>query len=331
VAGESRFAPGQYLTVRRQLDGEEVRRSYSVCAGLDDGELRIAVKRHDGGLFSTFANERLKAGEAIEVMPPRGRFTVEIAPEAQRTYLAIAAGSGITPVLSIVKTVLAREPRAQVTLLYGNRDAASIVFKSELEDLKDRYLGRFTLLNVLSREHQDVALLNGRIDREKIDAVLATMAGGKPDLAFLCGPTSLMKSAREALEAAGLPRERIRTEIFMAEGAAAQTRVRPERRPAAAPSAPPHAIARIKLHGRERSVPMAEGETVLEAAVRAGLEAPFSCKGGMCCTCRARLAEGKVEMAANYSLEPWELEAGFVLTCQSHPTTDVVVIDYDAR
>jgi ring-1,2-phenylacetyl-CoA epoxidase subunit PaaE len=332
LGAEYRFEPGQYLTLRATLEGEEVRRSYSVCAGLDDAELRIAVKRHEDGLFSSFANERLKAGDRIEVMKPKGRFTLPAADAPGRSYLMLAAGSGITPVLSIVKTVLAREADARVVLIYGNRDARSIMFKAALEDLKDRYLGRFTLLHVLSREHQEVELLNGRIDAAKITTVARAMPGGKPDLAYLCGPTALLKEGREALEALGLPRERIKVEIFTAQGGPRPASARSTRSTSSTPpTEAPVATARVKLHGREKIVPMAKGESVLEAAIRAGIEAPFSCKGGMCCTCRARLTDGKVEMAANYSLEPWELEAGFVLTCQSHPRTTEVAVDYDAR
>jgi ring-1,2-phenylacetyl-CoA epoxidase subunit PaaE len=330
LADAYRFDAGQYLTVRREFDGVEERRSYSVCSGTRDNELRIAVKRQDGGTFSTFANDVLAAGDPIEVMRPRGRFTAQPEPGARRLYLAIAAGSGITPVLSIVKTLLVEEPASEIILVYGNRDSRSIMFKSELEDLKDRYLGRLTLLNVLTREHQDAPLLNGRIDAAKIGTVLQSLRGRLPDVAYLCGPLPLMKLAREALEDHGLPRERIRTEIFTAQGGAPRPAA-PAATRTAEPDAAPVATLRVTLHGRENLVPMAAGETVLDAATRAGLEAPFSCRGGMCCTCRAKLTDGTVDMAVNYSLEPWELEAGFVLTCQSRPTTPSVAVDYDAH
>ena len=265
-----RFEAGQYLTVRRDFAGEEVRRSYSVCSGLDDGELRIAIKRHEDGRFSSFANTVLKAGDAIEVMPPRGRFTAKARPEERHVYLMVAAGSGITPVLSILKTILNREPYSQAVLVYGNRDARAIMFRAELEDLKDTYLGRLTVLHVLSREHQDVGLLNGRIDGDKIAAILKSLPEGRVDAAYLCGPTPMMKTVREALEAAGLPRERIRTEIFTAQGAPAGASQTGTRRPAVQ-GAEAAAEARITLNGREVRVPMLQGETVLEAAVRAPL------------------------------------------------------------
>ena len=325
-----RFAPGQYLTLRTTLDGEDVRRSYSVCSGLDDGELRVAVKRHDGGLFSTHANTALKAGDEIEVMTPRGRFTLPAATGSARTILAIAAGSGITPVLSLLKTALAREPATRAVLLFGNRGADRILFKREIEDLKDRHMGRLTVFNVLSREHQDVPLLNGRIDAAKIEAVLRTLPGGKPDIAFLCGPLPLLKVARDTLEAAGLTREQIKTEIF-APAAGARSKPATAAPRAVAVETDIAAIARITLNGRERAISMRTGETVLEAAIRNGLEAPFSCRGGMCCTCRAKVTRGSVAMAVNYSLEPWEENAGFVLTCQSRPTASEIAVDYDAH
>jgi ring-1,2-phenylacetyl-CoA epoxidase subunit PaaE len=328
------FEPGQYLTVKTVLGGEDVRRSYSVCSGLDDGELRIAVRRHDGGLFSTFANTKLKAGDRLDVMVPRGGFTLPPATGAARSVFAVAAGSGITPILSLLKTVLAREPQSQAVLIYGNRNADGIIFKREIEDLKDRHIGRLSVFHVLSREDQDLAVLNGRIDADKLGAALRSIPGGKPDVAFLCGPLPLLKLARETLEAAGLAREQIRTEIFTA-----QTGPRPAGAATPPPALPPApaseadvvATARLTLNGRVRSITIRVNETVLEAALRQGLDAPFSCRGGMCCTCRAKLVEGQVVMAANYSLEPWEEKAGFVLTCQSRPTTPAIAVDYDAH
>jgi ring-1,2-phenylacetyl-CoA epoxidase subunit PaaE len=327
-----RFEPGQYLTLRATLDGAEARRSYSICSGRDEGELRIAVKLHDGGLFSTFANVVLKAGDTLDVMAPRGRFTMPpvAGMAAPRTILAIAAGSGITPVLSLLKTGLARDPASRFVLLFGNRSADSILFKREIEDLKDRHIGRLTVFHMLSREHQDVALLNGRIDAAKIASVLRTMPGGKPDLAFLCGPLPLLKLARDTLEAAGLTREQIKTEIFApAGGGRAGTAAPKVKEPSAEMDVA--ATARVTLNGRERSITLRAGESVLEAAIRNGIEAPFSCRGGMCCTCRAKVTHGAVAMAVNYSLEPWEEKAGFVLTCQARPTTKEIAVDYDAH
>jgi ring-1,2-phenylacetyl-CoA epoxidase subunit PaaE len=326
---EYRFAPGQHVTLRARIGGEECRRSYSICSGLDDGELRVAVKTVAGGRFSTFANRELRPGDPLDVMTPTGRFTVPLDPAAARTYLAVAAGSGITPILSITRSVLAREPGSRVVLLYGNRTTGSILFKGELEDLKDRHLDRLTVLHVLSRETQDVPLLSGRIDAGKLDTVLErVLPAASIDHAFLCGPYGLIEAAGTALEAHGLPPERVHVELF--------TPADDARRPAGAlagtrpTGTDPTAEAELVLGGRRHLLGLLPGETIVEAAHRAGIEAPYSCKGGMCCTCRARLVEGEVRMATNYSLEPWELAAGFVLTCQSRAVSGRVVVDYDA-
>jgi ring-1,2-phenylacetyl-CoA epoxidase subunit PaaE len=333
LSDEYRFAPGQHVTLRAQIDGEECRRSYSICSGLDDGELRVAVKTVAGGRFSTFANHDLRSGDPLEVMTPMGRFTVPLDPGAARIYLAVAAGSGITPILSIVKTVLAREPMSRVLLLYGNRTTGSIIFKSELEDLKDRYLGRLTVLHVLSRETLDVPLLSGRIDAAKLGTVLERVLPTRSiDHAFLCGPYGLIEEACAALEAHGLPPERVHVELFApADDAHRPTGAVVGTHPAGGVAKADHAAeAELVLGGRRHRLGLLAGETIVEAAHRAGIEAPYSCKGGMCCTCRARLVEGEVRMATNYSLEPWELAAGFVLTCQSRAASDRVVVDYDA-
>jgi ring-1,2-phenylacetyl-CoA epoxidase subunit PaaE len=326
-----RFAPGQHVTLRARISGEECRRSYSICSGLDDGELRVAVKTVAGGRFSTFANRGLRPGDPLDVMTPMGRFTVPLDPGAARTYLAVAAGSGITPILSIIKTVLAREPRSRVLLLYGNRTTGSILFKGELEDLKDRYLGRLTVLHVLSRETLDVPLLSGRIDAAKLGTVLKRVLPARSiDHAFLCGPYGLIEEARAALEARGLPPERVHVELFTPADDAHRPAGALGAHPADAAGADHAAEAELVLGGRRHRLGLLAGETIIEAAHRAGIEAPYSCKGGMCCTCRARLVEGEVRMATNYSLEPWELAAGFVLTCQSRAVSDRVVVDYDA-
>ncbi|MEJ1157439.1 1,2-phenylacetyl-CoA epoxidase subunit PaaE [Prosthecomicrobium sp. N25] len=329
---EYRFAPGQYLTLRADIGGEDIRRSYSISSGLDDGEIRVAVKKVDSGRFSGFACGDLRPGDRLEVMTPSGRFTVPLDAEAERTYLAVAAGSGITPVLSLMKSILAREPKSRFILVDGNRTAADILYLTEIEDLKDRHLDRLTVFHVLSRESADVALLAGRIDAAKLSTIVeraCPFAG--IDHAFLCGPQGLVEEARACLEALGIPHERIHVELFTpaADARPVATRVSAHDGSAEA-AAPVAATAEIRLDGRRYQVPIAQGETVIDAARRAGLEAPYSCKGGMCCTCRAKVLEGAVEMDANWSLEPWELEAGFVLTCQSHPTTAKLVVDYDA-
>ncbi|PWS38695.1 phenylacetic acid degradation protein [Falsiroseomonas bella] len=322
-----RFTPGQYLTLRRVEDGEELRRSYSICAALDEGALRVGIKRVAGGRFSSWAVDHLKPGDVIEAMPPEGRFGMMPDPAAPpRTILGIACGSGITPVLSIAASVLAGEPNTRVVLLYGNRSGADIMFRTALEELKDRYLDRFAVVHVLSREKHELDSLHGRLDAARIQALLPGLVPpGAIAKAFLCGPTGLAEAATEALTALGLPHEHIHAEHFTpAPGST------PRQAPVVAPDAKPAAEADITIDGVTRRVPLAEGETVLEAGLRAGLDLPWSCRGGMCCTCRAKVTEGTVAMDTNYSLQPWELEAGFVLTCQSRPKTGHLVVDYDA-
>jgi len=326
LADEYRFHPGQHLTLRRDCDGQDIRRSYSICAGLDDRELRVAVKKVDGGVFSTLCNETIRPGDMIEVMTPQGRFGVMPDPAAARNYLAIAAGSGITPILSLLRSVLAREPNSRFMLIYGNRTAKDIIFKEALEDLKDRFLGRLTVHHVLSREQQDIALFNGRIDGDKIATLLKSFApANKIDHAFLCGPGAMIEDAKATLQRLGTPDGHIHIEYFSTDGVP----VAPRRPASAASAEQPVAHAHVTLHGSAYDIPMLDGETVIDAGERMGLEMPYSCRGGMCCTCRAKLVSGKVEMAQNYSLEPWEMEAGYVLTCQARPLTKEIVVDYD--
>ncbi|KAB2849802.1 MAG: 2Fe-2S iron-sulfur cluster binding domain-containing protein [Hyphomicrobiaceae bacterium] len=332
LAEDFRFKPGQHVALRLRVDGIEQQRNYSICSAPSaEGTLKIGVKRVAGGRFSQFVSSQLKAGDRVDVMLPTGRFFITPDPSAAKSYLAIATGSGITPVLSIIAAILEGEPQSRVVLLFGNRETKSIMFRSVLEDLKDRFIDRLVVLHALSREHLYSPVLSGRIDAQKISAVLKSAFPGRlPDMAFLCGPTPVLKLARAALESAGMPRERVKHEIFFSQA--------PRTAPPAVPAdaavqeiAPPYASARIRLNGREKVIPIAAGETIIEAATRAGLEAPFACKGGMCSSCRAKLVEGKVEMEVNYALEPWELDAGFVLTCQSRPTTKRIAVDYDAR
>ncbi len=324
------FVPGQYLTLRTDVAGEPVQRTYSICSGTDDGELRVAVKRVDGGLFSNFANDNLSAGMALDVMAPQGRFTALPSPEATNDYVAFAAGSGVTPILSIVKTTLNKEPGSTFTLFYGNRDRGSVLFREQLEDLKNQFLQRFTLVHVLSREGQDVELLHGRLDADRIERFVKTGLVDPQTVArvYLCGPGTMISAGRTVLEKLGVPAERIGFELFTpADGG--EGRVAPPSQEAKQAAEKGVAIETM-LDGALRTFTMgAQDATVIDAAHRHGIELPFSCKGGMCCTCRAKLVEGEVEMAANYSLEPWELEAGFVLTCQSRPVSDKVKFDFD--
>jgi ring-1,2-phenylacetyl-CoA epoxidase subunit PaaE len=322
------FTPGQYLTLRTTLGGEEVRRTYSICSGADEGELRVAVKRLDGGLFSRFANETLKAGDVMDVMPPLGRFGVSPGAQGARTYVAFAAGSGITPILSIVKTVLGREPRSRFVLFYGNRSSASIIFKDALEDLKDRFVERLAVHHVLSREAQEIPLLSGRITGDKVEALLRTVGEVEAiDDVFLCGPLGMIEDVKAALARLGVPEARIHMEVFTPSGAPVAA-PRPE--PKAGAEASPGAALTIRIDGLTHELTMRTDETVLDAAVRHGLDLPYSCRGGMCCTCRAKVTEGAGVMDQNFSLERWEQEAGFTLTCQCRPTTPRIAVDYDA-
>jgi ring-1,2-phenylacetyl-CoA epoxidase subunit PaaE len=318
-----RYGPGQYLTLRATIDGEDVRRSYSICSGVDDGELRVVIKRLKGGAFSNWANEYLRVGDTLSVMTPDGRFGVPIEPGATRTLAAFAAGSGITPVMAILKTVLRREA-GRFFLFYGNRSTADIIFREPLEDLKDRYLARLSVFHVLSREQQDIAMLNGHLDAAKVAVLMRSVVpAADVDQALVCGPQPMIEGLETALASLGMARERVHVERFTP---GIGGRPRPV---VVAPAAAPKAIATVISEGASFEIPVAEGEAIIDAAIRAGRSLPYSCKGGMCCTCRAKLVEGRVEMAANYSLEPWETEAGYVLTCQSHPVTERVVIDYD--
>jgi ring-1,2-phenylacetyl-CoA epoxidase subunit PaaE len=324
LAEEFRFVPGQHLSLRAVLGGEELRRSYSICSGLDDGELRVAIKKVGGGRFSAWANEALQPGHSIDVMTPDGRFTVPVDARHAKHYLAFAAGSGITPILSLAKTLLAREPQSCFTLVYGNRRAAGTMFIEELSALKDRYLTRFVLLPVFSREEQEVALFNGRIDADKVRQILGALVPADDiDEAFVCGPSSMLDEVEAALVQAGVPPEHVHVERFGTPGAV--TAVAPAEDAA-------DALVTILIDGVRREVEFHKHHgSVLDAGRAAGLDLPYSCKGGMCCTCRAKLLDGEVKMHKNFALEKGDLDAGFVLTCQSYPLTGRVVLSFDER
>jgi ring-1,2-phenylacetyl-CoA epoxidase subunit PaaE len=325
LADDYSFAPGQYLTLRTMMEGEEVRRSYSICSGPDDGELRIAVKKVDGGAFSSWAADELKTGDQLDVMTPTGRFGVQPAPEQARTHVGFAAGSGITPILSIVKGVLAREPNSRFFLFYGNRTTEGMLFREALEELKDRFLQRLSVFHVISGEEQDLPILHGRLDGEKVRVLLRSLVPVSTiDHVFICGPTGMSEELEVTCRDIGIADERIHVERFVS-GLGGK----PRPKAVVPPSAPPKAFASLIIDGKRREVPVAEGEAILDAALRAGVDLPFACKGGMCSTCRAKLVEGKAEMDVNYSLEPWELKAGYVLTCQAKPVSEKVVVDYD--
>jgi len=325
------YQPGQHLTVRCELAGDDVRRNYSICSAATSGTLRIGVKRLPGGAFSTYAFEQLRPGDSLDVMTPSGRFTVPLAPEQARHYCAIAAGSGITPILSIMATALEVEPHSRVTLVYGNRTSRSVMFLEELEDLKDRYLERVQFLHILSREHQEAELLNGRIDDTKLKVLLDSLVPPETiDEWFLCGPAGMIETARAALLERGVEAGRIHRELFHAGPVA--PRPPAEAAPVTAGTAVIGAAdISILLDGRTSTFPLAPGaEPILDAALAVRPDAPYACKNGMCGTCRAKVVEGTVEMDHNYALEDDELAGGFVLACQAHPTSDRVTLDFDA-
>ena len=326
LAEPFRFAAGQHLTLRADIEGQDVRRSYSICSGVEDGKLRIAVKRNPGGVFSAWANEMLKAGDALDVLPPLGHFNVPLAAGNRKHYAAFAAGSGITPLLSIVKTTLAAEPQSRFTLFYGNRASGTVMFKEELAALKDTYLTRFNLVHVLSREAQDIELLHGRIDRAKADALLTHWLDlDHVDAVFVCGPDGMMQAVAEALKARDYPDAKVKIERF------ATSIPRHEHRPAKI-AEPGHTECEVTvvLEGVTRTFALEKGkENILDAGLKAGIELPYSCKSGVCSTCRAKLTAGEVDMDVNFALEDYEVARGFVLTCQSYPVTDRVAVDYD--
>jgi ring-1,2-phenylacetyl-CoA epoxidase subunit PaaE len=321
------YDAGQHLTVRTDIDGVEVRRNYSICALATSGRLRVAVKRLEGGVFSGFATGALAVGDIVDVMTPTGRFVPRLDPGQAKHYCAVAAGSGITPVLSIVTTVLEVEPESSVTLIYGNRTTRSVMFLDELADLKDRHPTRFRLINVLSREQQDVELFNGHIDAAKLTRLMDTLIPtDSVDEWFLCGPFAMVEQARDTLLAAGVPVSRVHMELFHVEGEAPRGAGvdRDTTRDAGTSS------VTITLDGRASTFDVVRGgPRILDAALAVRGDAPYACKGGVCGTCRAKLLTGEVAMERCYALEPDEIESGFVLACQSSPVSERVVLDFD--
>jgi len=331
LAENFKFAPGQYLTFRRHFDNAEVRRSYSICSTPKDGELRVAIKRVEQGKFSTFAHGELKAGDVLDVMPPMGSFTAKKTETKHKEYLAFAAGSGITPIMSIMKTVLEEEPDSSFTLVYGNRSKNSIIFREAIEALKNKYMLRLRVYHVLSREYMDIPLFSGRIDAEKCGEFCKTLIDvTTTDEAFICGPEDMILSVRQKLIDLGMPSGHVHIELFTSpdQPKAAHEKWASSHKNTNGPASK----VSITLDGTtfDMEVPF-NGESILDAALKAGADLPYACKGGVCCTCRALVTEGEVEMEVNYALEHDEVEKGYVLTCQSHPRTERVVIDFDAR
>jgi ring-1,2-phenylacetyl-CoA epoxidase subunit PaaE len=321
------FRAGQHLTVRAEIGGEEVRRNYSVCVAPHEGELRIAIKQIAGGVFSGWANGGLEAGAALDVMAPHGAFTWKFDPDARRRYVAFAGGSGITPILSLLKTALWTEPKSRFTLLYGNRSAAQVMFLEELAGLKNRFMDRLEVFHFLEEEDEDAEILNGRLDADKVEAVLeALVRTDEADAFFVCGPGPMMEAVEAGLKARGIPPEHILIERFItgplsAAQAAAARRLETQAK---------GRQVTVILDGRRARIAFdADKGSILESARAAGIAAPFACKGGVCATCRAKVVAGKVEMKANYALTSAELDQGYILTCQAVPVGDGVILDYD--
>lgn len=326
LATEFQYKQGQHLTVKAMIDGEEVRRSYSLCSSPIENKWQVAVKRINGGLLSTFINENLKKGDFLEIMPPSGKFNVEVDPEKAKNYIVFAAGSGITPILSIIKTHLANEPKTTFKLFYLNRSVKSIIFKEEIEQLKNRYFGRFEIFHFLTKEHRSIELLNGRFTKEKIQVLTDKIIDVKNvDDCFICGPEEMIFLLRDELVAAGLDKDKIHYELFTS-GISEADKER---------------IRKIVEHkaegtdvtiidgGKEFHFVMDEAyDNILDGALAAGADLPFACKGGVCSTCKCKVIEGEVEMKINYALDAHEVAKGLVLSCQAVPTTDKVVVDF---
>ena len=329
LASEFKFKEGQNITIKKTINGEELRRSYSICASPDEDELRVAVKKVDGGLFSLYANEALKKGDVLEVLTPTGKFNAKLTNLDQGRYLAIASGSGITPVISIIKHTLKFQPQSSFTLIYGNRSRGSIIFFEELEAIKNKYMERFTLINILSREKTDVDLNYGRINKEKLQALQKLVPYNKFDSIYICGPEEMIFASKNYLEEIGINRTNIHFELFTTPGQAikskpVETLVKESNRPAA--------LVSLRLDGRTLEFPLAyDGPSILDAALQTGADLPYACKGGVCASCRAKLTSGEVFMDVNYALEEEEVAAGFILTCQAHPVSERIEVDFDIK
>ncbi|PCI51158.1 MAG: phenylacetic acid degradation protein [Alphaproteobacteria bacterium] len=328
---EYQFNAGQYLTLKTVIDGEDTRRSYSICSGLYDNELRVAVKKIKGGLFSCFANDVLKKGDMLDVMTPMGNFFTPLDTAHKKHYVGFAAGSGITPLISIIRTILVHEPKSTFTLVYGNKTRKSIIFREGLIDLKNSFISRFNMINILSREDQDIDLFSGRITGEKAMQVMDKLIPGSgADEVYLCGPESMINDVSATLKSRGMSKENIHFELFTSP-TSAQGKTQDSAAENTDLSGKMSKITVI-VDGDEFNFDLdMGGMSILDAAMERGADLPFACKGGVCCTCRAKLIEGKVNMEINYSLEEEEIEEGFILTCQSHPLTERIVVDFDER
>jgi ring-1,2-phenylacetyl-CoA epoxidase subunit PaaE len=320
------FIQGQYLTIRTMIDGESLRRSYSISSAVQDRVLRVVVKRALGGVFSNWILGSVKEGDVLEVMPPMGNFHVPLNAQHAKQYVAFAVGSGITPIFSIIKTTLLTEPNSSFTLFYGNRASGSVILREELSDLKDTFLSRFVVVHVMSREHQDIDLLNGRIDGGKTQELLRQFCRlEQVNVIFLCGPHEMVEAITSVLRNSGFPEERVKLEHF-----APKTSMRKTFELANDLAKQQDCHVTVTLDGRQQPFTMRQqDETLLDGAIRAGIDVRYSCKGGVCATCRAKLVGGQVDMDSNYALEDYEIARGFILTCQSYPVTTEIALDYD--
>ena len=328
------FTQGQFLTLRAEIDGEKVRRSYSICSGINDEQMRIGIKRVRGGKFSNFANDTFTAGMSIEVSPPQGSFFTPLDPEHEKKYMCIAAGSGITPILSIVKSILAVEPKSEVTLIYGNRRTSSMMFKEDIGFIKNRYMNRFSWINIMNQEDQGSDLLNGTIDnakgtalhKSKLINILTT------DDVFICGPEAMMSEVSRGFRASGFEDSRIHYELFANSSEDSKKILQKSQQRIAAYGEQKTSQVTVKADGRTISFDLATvGKNILDAGIHNGLDLPYACKAGVCSTCKAKLIKGKVDMDLTHGLETHEIEAGYILTCQAHPISDDVEVDFDLR
>lgn len=327
AADQFDFTAGQYLTFRRDFDGEELRRSYSICAGKDDGVLQVGIKRVEGGAFSSWANAELTVGDVVQAMPPMGSFHAPIDADAEKQYLGFAGGSGITPVLSILKTTLAREPKSRFTLIYANKGINTIMFREELEDLKNLYMGRLNVIHILEADAQEIDLFTGLVTQDKCGQLFKHWIDiTNVDTAFICGPEPMMLGIAAALRDHGLEDSQIKFELF---ASAQPGRAKRKASAAQAGTQANQTSASITLDGATQTMTLPKDQSILEAALENAMDAPYACKAGVCSTCRCRVLEGEVEMLANHALEDYEVEKGYVLSCQAYPVTDRVVVDYD--
>ncbi|MEZ5476581.1 MAG: 1,2-phenylacetyl-CoA epoxidase subunit PaaE [Thiolinea sp.] len=329
-----RFKQGQFLTLRALIDGEDVRRSYSICSGVADGQLRVGIKRVRGGKFSNYANDHFQPGMSVEVMPPQGSFYTETAPTQAKNYMCLADGRGNTPILSIIKTLLHEDPDSRVTLVYGNRRSNSVMFKDELGFIKNRYLQRFNWINIMSEEDQGSDVLNGRVDNAKGTQLHKSRLINlfDTDDVFICGPESMLSEVSRGFRGVGFDDEHIHYELFSNSAEDSEKMLEKAQQRIEQYGEEKTSKVTVIADGRAISFDLATvGENILDAGMHNGLELPYSCKAGVCSTCKAKLVKGEVDMDIAHGLEAHEVEAGYILTCQAHPLSDEVVVDFDQR